>query len=219
LGGGALAMTSTEGLIAELANGLQPVKRLRSPYLRAALWLGVIAILGTLMVAAFADMPTFMRRASRPQLAIELAGTLATGILAVLAAFMLSLPDRPIGWALLPLPTFLLWIGSSSYSCWIVLGHDGVDAGEGMHCFTWIVAFGIPLGISLFILLRRAKPLTIAPVAAMGGLGAASIAAFLLQFFHPFDVTFVDLGMHIAAVVTVVILAQAAGRRALTPGS
>jgi hypothetical protein len=215
-------MSSTEGLIAELTNGLQPVKRLRSPYLRAALWLGAVAILGTLFVAGFADMPTFIRRASNPRLELELAGTLATGVLAVLAAFMLSLPDRPLGWALLPLPSFLLWVGSSSYSCWrhwIVRGRDGLGVGEGGDCFVWIVAFGIPLGISLFILLRRAKPLTIAPVAAMGGLGAASIAAFLLQFFHPFDVTFIDLAMHIAAIVTVVIVARAAGRPALSPGS
>ncbi|HTJ62861.1 MAG TPA: NrsF family protein [Alphaproteobacteria bacterium] len=211
-------MSSTDGLIAELTGSLQPVKRLRSPYARAALWLGVIAILGAIFVAGFADMPTFMRRAGNPRLGLELAATLVTGVLAVLAAFMLSLPDRPLGWMLLPVPSFLLWVGSSSYSCWrqwIVRGRDGLGIGEGLDCFAWIVAFGIPLGISLFLLLRRAKPLAPAPVAAMGGLGAASIAAFLLQFFHPFDVTFIDLGMHFAAVATVVILARAASRPTL----
>ena len=211
-------MNRTDGLIAELAGDLRPVKRLRPPLLRASLWLGVIAVLSIAFVAGFADMPTFMRRASDPKLALELVGTLLTGILAVVAAFELSLPDRSLRWGLLPLPSLLLWIGSSSYSCWrhwVVDGPSGYGAGEGLHCFSWIVAFGVPLGISLFVLLRRAKPLAPAPVAAMAGLGVASIAAFLLQFFHPFDVTFVDLGLHLAAVIAVVVLARAASRSGL----
>jgi hypothetical protein len=205
-------MSRTDGLIAELTGDLRPVKRLRSPLVRASLWLGVIAVLSILFVAGFADMPIFMKRASDPKLMLELVGTLLTGVFAVIAAFELSLPDRPLRWALLPLPSLVLWIGSSSYSCWL---HKGAGSGEGMDCFSWIVAFGVPLGISLFVLLRRAKPLAPAPVAAMAGLGVASIAAFLLQFFHPFDVTFIDLGLHVAAVITVMVLARAACRPGL----
>ena len=48
-----------------------------------------------------------------------------------------------------------------------------------------------------------------------GGLGAASLAAFLLQFFHPFDVTFMDLAVH-AFAVTLVGLLCTSGRRLLT---
>jgi hypothetical protein len=211
-------MLKADGLIAELTGDLRPVKRLRPPLLRASLWLGIVAVLGVVFVAGFADMPTFTRRAGDPKLMLELVGTLLTGILAVVAAFELSLPDRPLSWGLLPLPSLLLWIGSSSYSCWrhwIVYGPEGFGTGEGLHCFAWIVAFGIPLGLSLFVLLRRAKPLAPAPVAALAGLGVASIAAFLLQFFHPFDVTFIDLGLHLAAVITVVIVARAASQSGL----
>jgi hypothetical protein len=49
----------------------------------------------------------------------------------------------------------------------------------------------------------------------MAGLGVASLAAFLLQFFHPFDVTVIDLGLHLAGIATVVILARAAARSGL----
>jgi hypothetical protein len=211
-------MDGTEGLITRLTDGLQPVKRLQPPGLRASLWLGAVALLGAAVIYGFSDMETFTRRASDPKLAFELIGTLLTGILAVIAAFQLSLPDRSVGWALLPVPTFALWLGSSGYSCWrhwVVRGSDGWGLGEGAHCFLWIIAFGVPLAISLFVLLRKAHPLAPGPVAAMAGLGVASLAAFLLQFFHPFDVTFVDLGMHLAAVVTVVVLARAAARLGL----
>jgi hypothetical protein len=182
------------------------------------LWLGVVALLAVVFVLRFSDLATFAQRASDPKLALELAGTLLTGILATVAAFELSLPDRPLRWALLPAPSFALWLGSSGYSCWrhwLVRGPDGWRIGESGDCFLWIVGLGVPLAVSLFVLLRRSHPLAPAPVAAMAGLGVASLAAFLLQFFHPFDVTFIDLGLHLAAVATVVILARGAARRGL----
>jgi hypothetical protein len=211
-------MDGTEGLIAQLTEGLRPVKRLPPPSVRASVWLGIVTLLGAAFVYRFSNMTAFMHRASDTRMAMELIGTLLTGILAVIAAFELSLPDRTLRWALLPAPTFALWLGSSGYSCWrqwIVRGPDGLGLGEGADCFLWIVVFGVPLAISLFLLLRRARPIAPAPVAAMAGLGVASLAAFLLQFFHPFDVTFVDLGMHLAAVATVVVLARAAARPGL----
>ncbi|HKF71361.1 MAG TPA: hypothetical protein VKB68_06405, partial [Stellaceae bacterium] len=52
--------------------------------------------------------------------------------------------------------------------------------------------------------LRRARPLAPVRVAAIGGLGVAAIAAFLLQFFHPFDVTTLDLSVHIVAIAIVI---------------
>ncbi len=51
-----------------------------------------------------------------------------------------------------------------------------------------------------------------------GGLAAAGIAAFLLQFFHPFGVTVVDLGLHVAAVATIALLAVAMNRPLLRAG-
>ncbi|MGH6984356.1 MAG: hypothetical protein ACREEI_09035, partial [Stellaceae bacterium] len=57
-------------------------------------------------------------------------------------------------------------------------------------------------------LLHRAAPLAPMRVAAMGGLGVASIAAFALQFFHPFDVTFLDLGTQVITVGLVVLTAS-----------
>jgi hypothetical protein len=211
-------MIETDALILGLSEGLRPVKRLRAPGLRAASWLCGIAALSLILVLGFANLPLFAHRASQPMMAAELAGTLLTGILAIWAAFALSLPDRAFAWIYLPLPSLALWIGSSSYTCWrqwLVHGPEGYALGESPVCFAWIVGFGVPLAISLFILLRQSRPLSPAPVAAMSGLGVASIAAFLLQFFHPFDVTFIDLGFHLAAVCAVILLARAAAERGL----
>jgi hypothetical protein len=46
-------------------------------------------------------------------------------------------------------------------------------------------------------------------------MGVAAAAAFLLQFFHPFDVTFMDLAVHLAAVSVIVGAVAASGRKVL----
>lgn len=206
---------ATERLIDRLVAEAEPVRRLRPPALRALLWLLVIAALSALAILLFADLDTFARRAADPKLRLELIGTALTGIAAVVAAFELSLPDRASGWALLPIPPLVLWIASSGYSCyrhWIVFGPGGWEIGESTHCFRFILAVSVPLGVSLLVLLRRARPLAPVKVAAVGGLGVAAIAAFLLQFFHPFDVTFMDLAIHAAAVGIVVGTVSIGGR-------
>ena len=197
----------TEWLIERLAADVRPIRCLRPPGIRAGFWLLVVGAAVAAAILLFSDLDVFWRRAHDPKLVIELVATLATGIAAVFAAFHLSLPDRSPAWALLPLPPLALWIASSGYSCyryWIVFGPDGWALGESANCFRFILAVGLPLGVSLLVMLRRALPLTPVRVAAVGGLGVAAIAAFALQFFHPFDVTFMDLGVHLVAIGIVV---------------
>src|SRR5690348_6497559 len=97
-----LVSNATDQLIETLSRNVTPVRRLAPPLRRAALWLGVVAVLGGLAIVLFADLDVFTARAQHLALDLELAGSLATGCLAVIAAFHLSLPDRPLGWALLP---------------------------------------------------------------------------------------------------------------------
>jgi hypothetical protein len=206
---------ATDRLIQSLVERAGPVRRLRPPALRAGLWLLAVAALGALTILLFSNLALFARRASDPKLDWELAGTLLTGIVAVVAAFELSLPDRSPLWALLPLPPLALWVASSGYSCyrhWISFGPDGWEIGESAQCFRFILAISVPLGVSLLVLLRRSRPLAPARVAAAGGLGVAALAAFLLQFFHPFDVTFMDLSVHLVAVGIVIAVSTLAAR-------
>jgi len=212
---------STERLIERLASEAVPVRRLSAPALRASLFLLAAAALAALAIVLFANLPMFERRIADPKLAIEVAATLATGILAVLAAFELSLPDRSPRWALLPVPTLVLWIASSGYSCWrhlVVHGPDGWAIGESAQCFRFILVVSLPLGIALLLMLRRARAIAPVRVAALGALGVAALAAFVLQFFHPFDVTFMDLAIHLIAVGFVVLAASGAEALALRRG-
>jgi hypothetical protein len=206
-------MSATDDLIKRLAGDAPAVRRLWSPTARAALWLLAVGIGGGLVVAVLADVGMFLERASSPRQAVELAATLATGILAIVAAFQLALPDRSAAWVWLPLPTAALWLATSGWGCvanWIA----GVpsEISESVECLEIMIAASLPLGGAALVALYRARPLAPTRVSATAGLGVAALAAFLLQFFHPFDVTVVDLAFHAAGVALIVAASAASGR-------
>jgi len=150
---------------------------------------------------------------------IDLAATALTGVAGVIAAFHLALPDRPRTWALLPLPFLGVWLSTSGLGCyqaWIERGPEGLTSGPSLHCLLFILATSLPVGGFLFWSLAKAKPLFPTSTAAIGGLGVAALCAFLLQFFHPFEVTLMDLALHLAAVSLVVMAASTVGARNLT---
>lgn len=202
-----------DDLIAKLAADGGRVRRLLPPMTRAMLWLSMVALVSIVAVASFADLGVFMSRIQDTKLQLELAGTVLTGIAAIVAAFHLSLPDRSTAWAWLPVPPLVLWVASSGYSCWqhwIRFGPDGWELGESADCFRLLLGVSLPLGAALLLVLSKARPLSPTLVSVASGLGIAAIAAVLLQFFHPFDVTFMDLGVHAVAVGLVILATRMA---------
>jgi hypothetical protein len=214
-------MMETEQLIEELVGALQPVRRLRPPALRAALWLAIVAVLIGLALLGFADWARVMQRMAAPRIALECAAAGLTGISAIFAAFLLSVPDRSPRWAALPLPAFALWLAVSGIGClrngWSLYGPGGFVGGSS-DCFVFIVVVSVPLSIGLFAVLRRARPIAPLPVAALGTLGVAALADFILEFFHPFDVTVIDLALHLAGIAVVMGAGIALKRRLLAAG-
>jgi hypothetical protein len=209
-------VTTTQQLIESLAADAKPVLRLRPPLARAAAWLaGFIALAGIVTVVTGA-WPAMTARLEDARFAVELAATFVTGLAAVIAAFYLSLPDRSRIWLLLPVPPLLVWLATSGYGCyrnWIAYGPQGWALGRSSDCFVFIVTLSIPVAIALYLALRRALPLEPLRVMAAGGLGVAALAASALQFYHPFDVTIIDLAVHVVAVL-IVVAAMMAGANA-----
>ena len=206
---------STDQLIAQLAASAAPVKRLRPPVVRAAFWLvGVAAAVGAIVLPFFADFG-LLQRLSRTRVCPGTHRHPADRITAVIAAFELSVPDRSPAWAWLPVPPLILWLASSGYNCWrdwLEFGDGAWHFGGSAACFGTIIGFSIPLGAALLFFLARAKPLAPLPVAALGELGIAGLAAFFLEFNHPIDASFLDLGWHAAAVGLVVAGTSLVGR-------
>jgi hypothetical protein len=205
----------TDQIIDNLAAALAPVRVLRPPAVRALLWLAVVGVVSAALILRFTQWGAILPRLQTPRVALETAATALTAITATIAAFELSIPDRSPRWAWLPVPTLLVWLAASGLGCLTNgLGTHGADGpmGESAHCFVFITGASVPLAIGLFWMLRRARPLDALPVAAIGTLGVAATSAFVLQFFHPFDVTVIDLALHLAAIGLVVLIGTALRR-------
>ncbi len=209
---------STEDLIAELKAKAAPVRRLAPPLTRALIWLAVIAVLSGAPILLRSNLHVFAQRAAHPRMALELFATLATGVAGVIAAFHLAIPDRSRAWALAPAPFALLWMAVSGLGCWLDWAEQtqrGWALGQSSHCFMFLLAVGLPLAGLLLLGLRRATPLQPRLVASVGAVGIAALAAFILQFFHPFDVTIMDLGTHLAALALLIGALNLMGRPTL----
>jgi len=209
---------SHDRLIGALAAGLQPVRPLWPPVLRALVWLALVAALagGLAMFANLAAM--WQRIAATPDMWLAILGSIATAATAALAAFELSLPDRSRAWALLPLPAFALWLGASGLGClraYILPGTHVATMGETRDCLVFIVGLSVPLSAVLILMLQRACSLAPGLTATMAGLASAAAAATLLNFFHPYDAAATDLVVHLVAVGIVVLALRAVGSRAL----
>lgn len=212
----------TDELIEALAAEARPVRPLAGPMKRALATLAVAAVVGGLVILGLGDARQLLARYSGREalMALEMAAMLATGLLAVVGAFFVSVPGRSKQWLLTPLPPFLVWLLLSGLGCYgelVQRGSSGWEIGHSIDCLLFIVATSLLLGAPLIWRLSRATPIEPLPVAVLGGLGTAALAGFLLQFFHPFAVTFIDLAVHVAAILLVVSAAALINRRALAP--
>ncbi len=210
--------SSTDRLIEILAADAGPVRRLAPPSLRAVLWLCGFGLVAAVAVLMLADVGAALRRTASLTQQLSVLGELGVGVTAVIAACHLALPDRSPRWALAPVPFLALWLGSSGYGCLALLptlGLGGPDPGESPGCFAFMVGVSAPIAGLLFLMLRRARPLRAKLTAVIAALGVAAFSALLLRFFHPFEITALDLGFHLAAALVVIAIAALASRRSL----
>jgi hypothetical protein len=213
---------TTDQLVAALAADAEAVRVLAPPWRRALATLAGLSLAGAIAVWLAGDFDGMVARyAGREALMrLEMAAMLATAFVAVTGAFVLSIPGGSRRWLLAPLPPFALWFGLSGLGCYQDLvrqGPSGLAMGHSMDCLGFILAAGLLFGAPMLWRLSRARPIDPMPVALLAGLGAAASAALLLQFFHPFALTLIDLAVHFGAVLIVVAIASALRRRALAP--
>jgi hypothetical protein len=215
---GSQVQSRHEDIINSLIADLKPVRRLPPPGRRALLWLALVAAIA-FTLAAVADRPAVASRlTAAPDMWLSASGSALTMVLAAIAAFQLSLPDRNPLWALLPLPAALLWIGASGAGClrtWLVPGTHAAVLDDTKDCLVFILALSIPLSALLLGMLRRGHTLRPGLTAAVAGFASASAAATLLIFFHPYDASATDVAVHVATVAVVIIANRVYGGRLL----
>ena len=211
-------MTSTPDLIRALAGNLSPVRRLRPPVLRAALWLLLAAAVLVFLAISQGIRSDLMSRLQDTAFASMIAGAVLTAVTAAIAAFMLSLPDRSKWWLALPLPPLAFWFSNIGYQCltrWIVLDPSGMTAGETARCFATVVLTSLPLSLALFLMLKHSVSLRPMVVAVAGSLSVASLSAVALFLFHVLDASVLVIMWNMGTAVVIVGLSSLlAGRYA-----
>jgi hypothetical protein len=212
-------MITTPDLIEALAANAAPVRRLRPPLSRATLWLSVAAVILVLLAVSHGARPDLAQRLREPSFVASIFASLLTGILAAIASFLVSLPDRSRGWLLLPLPALVVWLSTIGYGCltaWVDIGADGLRAGEAARCFATLVLTSVPLSLLMFVMLRHAAPLRPLPVALTGSLAVAGMTASALTLFHAFDATVMILMWNLGSAALLVALGTFLGRKMLS---
>jgi len=209
-------MTGTDDLIRAIVADAGPVRRLSSPFLRAAAWFGVAAILVTVVALSFGLRDDLAAKLREPVFALELIAVALTGVTAAVAAFCVSLPDRSRRWLLLPVPAALLWLFTIGYGCltnWITLGPGGLAAGISLQCFATAVLTSVPLSVVLLRMLRHAGPTRPVETAIAGALAIAALTTGGLRLFHDLDPTVIVLGWSFGTTLTFTALGGFLGRR------
>jgi hypothetical protein len=199
-----------------------PVKRLRPPMQRAALWLGFSALVIAAFVVISGPRDDLAQRLSQPWEMAQLIAAVVTAILAAVAAFHLSLPDRSDAWALLPVPGFLAWVASLGWGCvsdFIRLGPEGLSLGTSWGCLGFILGLSAPMGAGLLLALRHAGPIRPGPTMATGVLSIAMLASLGLSLVHYLDAAIMVLVWHAGAVLIAVALGGSLGGRVLARGA
>ena len=208
-----------DATVSRLTADLAPVKRLPPPPMRAARWLALVLAMAA-GLAAIGDLPGLAHRLSvAPDMWLAVLASSTTAVLGALAAFELSVPGRSARWALLPVPSLLVWTMASGMGCLRVWAGSGGAAagsmGEARHCLASILLMSVPLMALMMVMVRRACPLRPNLTALVAGLAIAAASATLLNFNHPFDASATDLMAHLVAVLLVIGANQAIARRAV----
>jgi hypothetical protein len=206
----------TPDLIDRLAAGLTPVRRLRNPVIRATEWLLLATVVAVALVLVHGVRPDFRQSVLDGRFVLCTGASVATGICASIAAFMLGLPDRSRAWALLPLPVLAVWVSTIGYQCltdWIALDPNRLSWGEAAGCFSTLVLASLPLAITILVMLRHSAPLRPVLATLTAGLAVSAITATVLSLIHNPDAGVMVLVWNLGTVGVLIAVSGTIGRR------
>jgi hypothetical protein len=206
---------ATRDLLNSLAANVPPVRRLR-PVLRAFAWLLLATLIPTLLAIAQGVRPNLSQCLQDPRFLLSTGAALLTGILAAVAAFVLSLPDRSRLWLLLPVPALGFWLATLGYQCltdWVSLSPEGIRLGEAVRCFATLVLTSGPLALAMLVMLRHAALLRPTAVTVCGSLAVAALTAVALSLLHGLDATLMILVWNLGSAAILIALGSAFGAK------
>lgn len=212
-----MTVRCTPDFIDTLVEQAGPVRRLRPPLVRAGCWTALAAFVLVLIAIGHGLRSDIATQLQQPVFILGMAAALVTGLLAALASFEISLPDRSRWWMLLPVPPLAIWVATLGYGCltdWVSVGPGGVRLGEAVRCFATLLLTSIPLSVAMLIMLRYAALLRSTEVSVMGGLAVAALTSFALSLLHNLDATVMILAWNLGSAALIAALVVVFGKSA-----
>ena len=131
--------------------------------------------------------PDLSEAFAQPEVALEWAAALLTGVSAAISAFYISVPGRAGWWLFLPLLATGAWLLSLAYGIafdWIHTGWDAFRVPESWECVRLISATTIFLSPILLMLLRHAAYVRPTETVLLTVLSIAALASADQDFAH-----------------------------------
>jgi hypothetical protein len=206
---------NTNELIAHLAAGAMPVRRLPPPSVRTLLWLAVSLPFVAAIVVLMPEKVNLAQAIVDKQFLVEEFAILATALAAAVAAFCSVVPgyDRRI--VVLPLVPLAVWLASLGQGCvqdLIRSGASGLQLRPDWECLLPAALMGIIPATAMVVMLRRGAPLLPGVTLALGALAVAALTNFGLRLFHFGDASIMVLFWHFGSVGVLSAVAASLGR-------
>lgn len=165
---------TTEALIRELVEHVQPVRPVARPLVRFAAWAAVAAAWMAAAVAVLGVRGDLATAARAPAFVAQLIVPWAVGLFATAAAFGASVPGRGSRWWTVMLLAAVMALVVLAIGGPLAAGPGHV--GVGGRCIRNLILLGVPPGVLLCLSLRKAAPLDRGTVGVLAVLGAAALA-------------------------------------------
>jgi hypothetical protein len=211
----------TDKLIERLSGEARPVRPQLSPVVRSLVILVPLLAAMVVYIAMRGHTTSVMQQMADPVFTIGLVASLATGIIAIVAALYVSVPGRAGNWPWAPVIPALAWFSAGFWECATYVRHNGIhdyDILASLDCFMFIGLTGTAIALLLFAVLRNSVVSNLFGITALCGLGAATLGNTLLTFFHPPGTNPVDFVTHLTAVTALVTYMATLGRAAIRGG-
>lgn len=201
----------TERLIQSLARDVAPVRPLRRPSVRAAVWVAGAAAYLAVLIAVMSPRDDLGTRAQDTQFLFEQGAALLMGVTAAAAALASVVPGARLRLLLLlPVASLAVWLGLIGVRTLQDAQTLGLSRALQVNwrCVTAILAGAAVPAVVMARMLRRGAPLTPRLTAGLGGLAAAGLGNLAVCLSHPHGV---DLIWHAGTVLLLAVLAARVG--------
>ena len=207
----------TDDLIDGLARDVEPVRRLRHPWLRTTVWLAATTVYLSGVVLMMSPPGRLAAGLADLRFTLEQVAAALIGLTAGAAALATVIPGRSLRILLAPIVAGVLWLAIVVIGCAqdVLRYGASVPLETDWPCVAAILMGGLPPAVALVLMLRRGAPLTPQLTLALAGLSAAALANISACLVRIHDTSTTVLLWHGTTLLLVCVLAGVLGKAVL----